>query len=396
MMVCILTWNQDCVTTEGEDPVYPNAGPDVVYGDGMSSSSPPSPGTCDSPTPYGQTYRDLGDSSQPAAPSIASAHTPSDTSVAESSSTTTMPTTYPTFSYVPLPTTEVTSAPSSATVYPSPVGSVANQRQAGASQSYSTTTVTIDCPSTVTLTIYPSASTTSKITMKPSTSYYTTAAPASVCTGTSASCPCAMGYQCQELSSCTWACHARTNPTTLRSWTYSSRSAHSTVFITTTHTVTPVKPTGSSHLPNPSDHPPYATGDVERYLPCVPGTFICTSRTKWEICNYNDGSDRNAPSTAWVYGYPRYVSAGMECITFLSPYSSQTSRHPQQGLTPNGYFRDDRIVRARPDGDCDHNGSIKCTDNGAMFEVCDQGGWVNMGSVASGTTCSNGAIIASR
>ncbi|TKA32745.1 hypothetical protein B0A50_00970 [Salinomyces thailandicus] len=31
----------DCVTTEDENPVYPKPGPDVVYGDGMSSSDPP-------------------------------------------------------------------------------------------------------------------------------------------------------------------------------------------------------------------------------------------------------------------------------------------------------------------------------------------------------------------
>ncbi|EME49904.1 hypothetical protein DOTSEDRAFT_121984, partial [Dothistroma septosporum NZE10] len=31
----------DCVTTEGEIPVYPNPGPDIVYDDGYSSSSSP-------------------------------------------------------------------------------------------------------------------------------------------------------------------------------------------------------------------------------------------------------------------------------------------------------------------------------------------------------------------
>jgi hypothetical protein len=36
-----------CTTKEGESPVYPHPGPDVEYGDGFSSSSPPSPGDCD-------------------------------------------------------------------------------------------------------------------------------------------------------------------------------------------------------------------------------------------------------------------------------------------------------------------------------------------------------------
>ena len=391
----------DCVTTEFADPVYPNPGPDVLYGDGTNSSSTLSPGVCDAPTPYGQTYRNLGDSTQPAPSSTQPGGTPSSTPLAESNSSAT--TTYPTFSYEPLSTPGPT-AMSSSSAYPSSVGSNANQRQAGATQSYSTSTVTIDCPSTVFVTVYPSATATSTITITPSANYYTTAVSASACTGTSASCPCAIGYQCQELSPCTWACNAYTAPTTWSSRTWSSHtwsshtwssgtwshinspSADSTAFITTTYTVTPV--------PSPTGHPPYATGDVEQYLPCVPGTFICTSNTTWDTCDYNDGSDPNAPPDSWVYGYPRDVSAGMECISFLSPYANETSQYAQQALTPAGYYRDDRIVRARPDGDCNDDGSLQCIDGGQQFELCDQGGWVEMGPVANGTTCSNGAIVA--
>ncbi|KAK4923677.1 hypothetical protein LTR28_012481, partial [Elasticomyces elasticus] len=52
----------NCSTTPSTNPVYPNPGPDVIYGDGMSAYSPASPGDCDEPLPYGQTYRDLGGS----------------------------------------------------------------------------------------------------------------------------------------------------------------------------------------------------------------------------------------------------------------------------------------------------------------------------------------------
>jgi len=53
-----------CVTTEGQDPVFSNLGPDVIYQNRMTSSHPVTPGdNCDSPTPYGQTYQSLSDKS---------------------------------------------------------------------------------------------------------------------------------------------------------------------------------------------------------------------------------------------------------------------------------------------------------------------------------------------
>ncbi|KAK4506888.1 hypothetical protein PRZ48_000621 [Zasmidium cellare] len=222
----------DCTTSEGEDPVYPNPGPDVVYGNGRSSSDSPTSGSCDSPTPYGQTYKDLGDSSSS----------------------------------------------------PNPNGNG-------------------------------------------------TATPASS------------------------AVHGN----------------------------------GSGGGNNPN-RPPYATGDLTRYLPCVPGSFICTSQTTWKTCNYNDGSVSS--SQTWVYVSERQVAAGMECLPFLSPYNSQTEQYAQQENVAGGSYRDDRIVRARPDGDCDTDGALQCTDGGQQFMVCDHGGWVRMGSVAAGTTCSNGKIVA--
>lgn len=271
-----------------------------------------------------------------------------------------------------------TNSQNAPSIYASPPTLSTNRRQASVStlESYSTTTVTLDCQTTVTLTTMPS--------------YYFTAAPSLACTGTSASCPCAANYQCLELSPCLWGCEAR--PLTTARTSNPKHSAHptsrSTRILTSTHTVIPVRPTSSAQPPagTSGSHPPYAGADVQPYLPCVPGTFICVDRTTWDTCDYN-------ASGQWVYNYPRKVAAGMECITFLSPNSGGTSQHGQQGLTPQGYHRDDRVVRARPDGDCSQNGAIKCTQNGQMFEVCDQGGWVNMGSVAAGTRCENGKIV---
>ena len=176
-----------------------------------------------------------------------------------------------------------------------------------------------------------------------------------------------------------WSSHS----TYTRSWNH-----HSTVVVTRTGTVVPIQSTPASAPPSqPDSHPPFATGDLSRYLPCVPGTFVCTDSNTWQTCDQDASAD-------WVYNSPRDVADGMECLPYLSPYSSQTSQYSQQGAVPQRYYRDDRIVRARPDGDCSDDGSILCTDGGTMFDVCDHGGWVRMGPVAAGTTCENGQIVA--
>lgn len=82
------------------------------------------------------------------------------------------------------------------------------------------------------------------------------------------------------------------------------------------------------------------------------------------------------------------------CIPNISPYSASTNAYAQQADTTSGYYRDDRIGRSQPDGTCTTDGSIGCTNSGSQFEICDQGGWIDMGSVASGTTCVNGQIVA--
>ncbi|KAK5174939.1 uncharacterized protein LTR77_000075 [Saxophila tyrrhenica] len=129
----------DCVTTEGENPIYPNPGPDVIYGGTASSSDPPTPGDCDEPTPYGQTYLALRDTG----PEMSSA--PSNVSAYGTD------------------TAPGGSPPSNMSAYGvSQLGSNVKAVQSQAedpSQSYTTTTLTIDCPDTGTVTLYPSTTT---------------------------------------------------------------------------------------------------------------------------------------------------------------------------------------------------------------------------------------------
>ena len=409
----------DCSTSEGEDPVYPNPGADVEYGDGMSSSSPPSPGDCDGQTSSGSSSASIGDSIVPS-PEYDAALASSDSSPDHgSNSPNNAPAAYagddsyteawqnPSPSvqmalttitdFMPISTTASVSTTSSTDDdgYGLVQGPNGNQRIA-ADPTQSTTTITVDCPDTVTMTVFPEPATTTT-TYTPSV--YTTSIPAAACTGTSASCPCAAGYACRSVGTCVWACVAQatssgfvtttsapayTPRSYTRSWTSTSRSyTRSTSYVRSTATVVPVQ----SPAPQSANRPAYASGDMSRYLPCVPGTFICTSATTWWTCDQS--------TTGWEYKSPRDVAAGMECLPNLSPYGGSSQQYAQQAQAPAGYYRDDRYVRARPYGDCSPSGAMRCTDGGSRFQVCDQGGWVAMGAVAAGTTCQNGQIVAS-
>ncbi|KAI6825924.1 hypothetical protein KC315_g13266 [Hortaea werneckii] len=428
----------DCSTTENENPVYPNPGPDVVYGDGMDADSPAFQGDCDSPTPYGQTYRAMGDSDESSmslsgvpmgahtttrevayAPyEPASFNGPTSTSTAAVSLS--APVRYASASETPTPEehaygdddedkAQVAFSVSSLASYAQhrvaapttssglTIASSSTADDLSPTPSTTTVTMTIDCPDTVLVTI-TMPQTTTQTTEGPS--MYYTSVPPSACTATEASCPCADGYGCKSIGVCAWQCQLTSTPSpsassseppavtaTLPPTNYPPFSASST---RTGVGSTPTGTAAESGSPG-TNRPAYATGDLDRYLPCVPGTFICTSATEFYTCNYaQEGS-----SEEWAYGYPRDVADGMECLTNLAPYSDSTTQYKQQGQTSAGYYRDDRYVRARPDGDCNEEGSILCTEGGSAFDVCDQGGWVPMGAVAEGTQCRNGEIVAS-
>lgn len=247
----------NCTTTEQVNPVYPHPGSDVLYGGSISSSNQPSPGDCDAVTPYGQTYKYLGDTNQAAAAGQSYA---------------------------------------------------VNSRRSIISPSYTATT----------------------------------------------SLP---------------------------------ESHHSTLVVTSTLTIVPIPTAQTPIVISSPASPRYVGQDSHSYLPCVPGSFICTSNTTWETCDRDNDN-------AWAYLYPRDVSAGMECLPQLVQYSGTTWQYAQQSHSPNGYYRSDEIERARPRGDCSEEGAMRCSTDGLTFSVCDHGGWIDMGMVASGTICVNGDIVA--
>lgn len=389
----------DCATNEGESPVYPHPGSDVEYDDGMDSSSPPSPGECDATSPNTQS------TDSPSTDPYTS-YAPSD-DLASQAGAAPYPSPDASDSHVPELESHYKAADSDSHAapdtpsgtYPAPYqdGSApdttdpaGNHRvAANESATRSTTTVFVDCPETITMTIYPTE--TPPISSNPPV--YTTSAPRSACTGTSASCPCAPGYDCRSIGTCTWACIAQGQTTSsgFRTTTTSARSSARPTTTTSTQASTPPAYTSPPQNPN---RPSYASAsDIQSYLPCVPGTFICTSPTQWYTCDYNGGTDPSRSSTAWVYTAPRTVADGMECLPNAVPYFGASEEYAQQNKAPEGMYRDDRYVRARPDGDCERDGAVMCTDGGQGFSVCDQGGWVRMGSVAEGTVCRDGAIV---
>jgi hypothetical protein len=227
---------------------------------------------------------------------------------------------------------------------------------------------------------------------------YTNSVPPSACTRTSAICPCDAGHDCRLIGTCTWACivQGQTSSSGFRTTTATSRSSSLTrvSVATSASTRSSALPAYTSPPPQIPNRPLYTSAaEIQTYLPCVPGSFICSSSTEWYTCDYNGATDPSRSSTAWIYTSPRMVAAGMECLPFLTPYFASNEQYAQQNEAPQEYHRNDRCVRARPNGDRDKDGSLMCKDGGQSYSVCDYSGWARMGSLAEGTVCQDGAIV---
>jgi hypothetical protein len=333
-----------CVTIEGEDPVYPLPGPDVLYGGKMSRSSPADsqPGVCDAPTPFGMTYKDLGDTAEPQTATVGggSGSSPSTYKSAASSST-------------QVPTTlKTTSKSAAASSVKQSSTSVAAQSSAKASSASSKNTAS----TAITLSTIKNAGKTSV-----ATSVATTPLP-SPSSSDSDDCP----------SDVTLTVYTTAGSTAKTSVISASASAAASS--------TPIDPDTE-----------FATGDLSTYLPCVPGTYICTSANNWVTCDsamYSDGS------TSWVYRDARALNNGASCVPSFSPYSSSTKAYAQQADSPAGFYRDDRIAYPNGQGACTENGDVECVGTGG-FAMCNDLVWFGMGGTAPGVSCSQGVMSAS-
>lgn len=161
----------------------------------------------------------------------------------------------------------------------------------------------------------------------------------------------------------------------------------------------PTSTLNSTIAANSSDALPFAgpNPNSPAFLNCYPGTFLCESQSTWAQCV----SGCLPGSTCYYkthYVNMGFVANGTQCLPRSSRLLEDGSNtHDYDPLSPGGgpagTYRDDTIVRARPLGACGLQGSVECLRDGKGWAMCDQGGWVDMGSVAAGTVCRDGHIV---
>ena len=128
-------------------------------------------------------------------------------------------------------------------------------------------------------------------------------------------------------------------------------------------------PEGSSTTSSASSQPTRSTTPSPSSCPlnsqgkCQSGTICCNDRLHFSMCVPN----ANGGTTQVYFGD---VAAGTYC-----------------DLTQNQ-------IRTDNEGDCKIDGELVCEDDGKSFLRCDQGGLIDFGSVAAGTKCMDGMIVA--
>lgn len=286
----------DCTTVEQVTPVWPpqDLGPDVEYGGGLNASSPI---TGESECTWPQGSSSNSSSSSPVGTSMG-AH--STAAVATTKVATTTAASTPGV-FAEGAGTSDTAAP---TTTAAPVVSAAGS---GGNDTTTTIDVTLACSTEtdVTVTITPSC------IQEPDVIVTVTASPVTVTS------------------------HSSALPNTSSSSGMLTRV--STIPIPSSAPLSPSSTTPPTQPSGTGTTPPYAT-DTTLFLPCVPGSFLCSSATDFLTCDqaYINGA------YGWTWLYPRTVAEGMECEPLLVGGVGSG----QQAGAPAGMHRSDEYVRA--------------------------------------------------
>lgn len=85
-----------------------------------------------------------------------------------------------------------------------------------------------------------------------------------------------------------------------------------------------------------------------------------------------------------------------QTFSLCAPGGANGTREVFFGSVAPGTYCDQsqQRIRRNNNGNCQPDGRLKCGKGGNTFFVCDQGGLIDFGGVAAGTTCSNGTIVA--
>ncbi|KKY13691.1 putative endoglucanase [Diplodia seriata] len=190
------------------------------------------------------------------------------------------------------------------------------------------------------------------------TLYSTASPPPASCTAPVPACDCQMpGDYCAPANECTTMCVGSMTGSSSWSTVVTSSATPYTTTPTTPSPYSSSSPPSSSPSSPPSNRPPYVTTsdpNTAAYLPCTPGAFLCHSADSFYTC------DQPAPPSVppglapngWAWGWERPVAPGMMCLPFERVAHNATEAPGMNGGT-GASVRDDRYVRARPDGDCE-------------------------------------------
>ncbi|KAF1986733.1 lytic polysaccharide monooxygenase [Aulographum hederae CBS 113979] len=308
----------DCVMPEGFDAVYPNPGPDVEYGKGfdvaLNQNATESAGqNCDAAEPYGQTYKEMGDTGAGKSAGGATADTPVATASPDSA---------PASSPAPgvFAPGASSQAPESTEPAPTPAPAPASSPAPGV--------------------FAPGASSQAPEPTEPAP----IPAPAPVTSST----PLAPSYTATSML--TVVLTTSVSPP-MFSPTIPAVSIPAPPSMPSAAPPVPLS-TGAPSFPEPQPGSPAlsfaSAANITSYLPCMGGTMLCTSPSTFVICA--EAGTGNPYDPGWKYNAEQLVAGGMTCVPHVSPFAGNViattfqGGFRGQGVVPEGWFRSDRYI----------------------------------------------------